>query len=369
MRELELEYDLHTVLAESGRASVRWARHHTTGREVVVKTIFIGEGRGASAAQTFLDACTAVRRLRLPSLPVVREHGVTPRGVAYLIMEPLECSPMMPPATVAALVRTLIPVAKDLEILAHHRAPHLNLRPSNLVTCAGRVRLLGLGTGHLGSLPTPSGNGDDPYVAPELLRPSTDGAPPWRADLYGFGMTMACMLEAILQNDEDEASADPFSGLADPTPVTTLLRACGAEHPDHRPESFLEVYELLLESLGGAVSPSPTSATAIGEDPSLERTTPIEPPQDVILERVSTEDCQDQPPARPSGSAPAHAGEAPAGRADEAGEPPTHDLEAEDIEISPPWTPADEDGGFDPLPLIAGLAVLAAVIVALLVLF
>jgi len=267
-REITESFRLERVLKSSTSGIVLRAADPATGAAVAIKLIPCGSPAHLEANQRrFMEAMGALVALRPPAFPRLIDHGFTPDGSAFLVMEFVEGTRFdaLPPEPAGRLLGLVLGAVDGLEKLAKAGIPHGGIAPDNLfaVTTDDResVRILGFGTSayHAGEPPARADlmTGLD-FRAPERLDPTIAvSEPDWRADVYSLALTAATMLRAQLSpldsaNPSASIPAAATSGLADPTALRATLERALRRNPAERSSSWDEFRLGLRHALSGA---------------------------------------------------------------------------------------------------------------------
>src|SRR5262245_40074863 len=163
--EIEERYSRVQVVTEGPPASLARAVDAASGAAVYLKCVFPSPadpaGDPAADPERLARALGSLAELRHPSLPPLRDFGLSPDGGAWLAFEPvpggdsglsLDALAGAPPAQVLPL---LLQATDALEALAGRGLAHLNLALENLVVLPNfpgdeeRLMIFGLGTGIL----------------------------------------------------------------------------------------------------------------------------------------------------------------------------------------------------------------------------
>jgi eukaryotic-like serine/threonine-protein kinase len=211
------KYRIERLVGGGAMGSVWAARHATLGHSVAIKFIHPRLAEKAESARRFETEARAAAKLRSRHAVQVYDHGTTPDGQHYIVMEFLEGTSL----DEAIWERGALPPAEVIEIIAQaaqaldvaHRAGviHRDLKPENIMLAtdpeAGRLgytvklvdfgiaKLLdddvarsGMGTTHAGAVV-----GTPTYMSPEGL---TGSAPVGTAsDIWSLG---ACAYAAMV---------------------------------------------------------------------------------------------------------------------------------------------------------------------------
>jgi hypothetical protein len=194
------QYELLEELGAGGMGRVYKARHRLMDRVVALKVL---RGRWLGRPGTVSRFRQEIRALaRLDHPHIVRAHDADQAGGQhFLVMEYVEGTDLarrvrergpLPVAEACACVRQ---AATGLQHAHDHGLIHRDVKPANLIqTADGQVKLLDLGVA-LFAADVPEADlvvGTADYMAPEQWQPmgSLDG----RADVYGLGCTLYCLL-------------------------------------------------------------------------------------------------------------------------------------------------------------------------------
>src|ERR1700722_17189952 len=266
-------------LGEGGMGSVWVADHLSLRTQVVVKFMAHELAKSPEATARFSREAAAASQVKSPHVVQMLDHGVSPDGSPYIVMELLEgrdldqhlhaAARLKPTEAVAVLAQLARALSK-----AHERGiVHRDIKPSNVFLCdAGSgelfVKLLDFGiakgpeVGIVGST-TRTGTfiGSPYYMSPEQVVGAKDID--LRSDLWSLGVLMYESLTG-----EKPFFAETVGGLAlkihrDPLPKPStanpalpmavddwFLRACARE-PSERFGSAKEMAEALAVAVTG----------------------------------------------------------------------------------------------------------------------
>jgi serine/threonine protein kinase len=286
-------------LGEGGMGAVWVADHIALRTQVVVKFIAEGLKDSKEATERFSREAAAAAQVKSPHVVQTFDHGFTPDGIPYIVMELLEgrdlgafleseqrCSPELVVEIIAQLARALD--------RAHERGiVHRDIKPGNIFLCDGGrgdvfVKLLDFGIAKGVDVPridsgTKTGAmiGSPFYMSPEQILGSK--SVDHRSDLWSVGVVA---YEAL--TGEKPFDAETMGGLAikihsEPLPLPStkvsglspavdawFQRACSRPVPD-RFATAKEMAETLAAALGGEMPRSvdlPRSTTGASRDPS-----------------------------------------------------------------------------------------------------
>ena len=265
-------------LGAGGMGSVWVAEHLSLRTEVVVKFMSAELAASEQAAARFAREAASAAQAKSPHVVQMHDHGITPDGVPYIVMERLEgrdlgrhleeVGPLLP----AAFATILDQIAKALR-RAHERGiVHRDIKPDNVFLCdtdGGEtfVKLLDFGIAKSAdglqgnSTSTGAVVGTPYYMSPEQVIDAK--TIDFRSDLWSVGVLAFKALTGKLP-----FFADSFGALAlaihhgpIPKPSTQnpalpaavdawFLRAC-ARDPEDRFASAREMADAFATSTGG----------------------------------------------------------------------------------------------------------------------
>lgn len=271
------KYRLEECLGEGALGVVHRAVHLGLEKAFAVKLLKTAGASTPAALARFRTEALALGRLRHPHIVEVTDSGVDDStGTPYLVMEHLEGVPL----SELCRDRGPLPLPRALAILeeiagavdAAHRAGilHCDLKPGNVLVCAGGVKVLDFGLAELGghepsSHGAPAGSpaltatgalpGTPLYVAPELIR---HGEASPASDVYSFGVIAYELLGGrppfqgtVTQVLAGHLGAEP-PRLALPAEVWQALRQALEKEPALRPRTAGEVVRRLREGAARA---------------------------------------------------------------------------------------------------------------------
>jgi hypothetical protein len=239
-------YRCAAPLGAGGFGEVWAAVDEVTGRDVAVKRLPMAAGVGLPRIRREL---AALRHARVPGVVRLLDDGVE-EGAAWIVMERLSGPAFLAGVgdwadvvdDVRALLRTLTAVHRTGIV-------HGDLKPSNIVTVAGRGPVLvdfGVARGRALAAETASLGFTRPYAAPELLAGASPGP---GADLYAVGVMLFEFLSGLRFDGWGAAGRPPLGDAASAVPceVATLVERLTDADPARRPREALQV----LEAVGG----------------------------------------------------------------------------------------------------------------------
>jgi serine/threonine protein kinase len=270
-REITETFRLERVLKSSKSAIVFQAVDPRTGNVVAIKLIPPGAPADMKVCQTrFLAAMDALAALHPPGFPTLFDHGFTPDGSAFLVMEFIAgaCIDVSTGSSPTRVIRLVLEVTESLEKLAERGIAHGNLSPDNLFAFrrgdGEGVKILGFGTaafqaGALARTGLTLVDGAQ-FAAPERLEPATAAQlPDWRGDLYSLALTTCELLgaeAAPLDAPTPSVTLPPqvHQRLVDPVVLRAILEQSLRRDPAARPGSLDEFRQALELALFGVNS-------------------------------------------------------------------------------------------------------------------
>ncbi len=281
-------YQIESVLGEGGMATVYRARHTLVDRPVAVKIMSTQLAKNPAMKERFRREAKNAAAVAHPNIIRIDDHGETPDGTTYLVMEVLEGAPLsalieggpIPPGRTAELglqISNGLARAHDFDVI------HRDLKPENIfiVDPTGprpQVKLLDFGIARSMHDPrlTNAGEifGTPQYMAPERVT-SIDAGP--SADLYALGVILFEMVTGQLPFDAGEitgffikhmtAAPPKPSALAPQCPrrLEELILALLAKKPEDRPVDAHQVAKelaVLVPEGSDSVAPPPAVATS-----------------------------------------------------------------------------------------------------------
>jgi serine/threonine protein kinase len=235
---LDERYRLDEKIGAGGYGAVYRGMHLELKHPVAVKVL---QARGSvppQAVQRFRQEGISACRVRHPNAVAVTDFGITPAGVAFLVMELLEGHGLDEELVargrlpLARCVEVAVPVCRVLAAAHEAGIIHRDIKPSNVflgLTPGGEVvKLLDFGiariSGELDQQLTMEGIvlGTPAFIAPERVRGAAyDG----RSDVYGVAAMLYRMLSGHLPFAD--TVGDPQAMLSaklssDPVPLRAL---------------------------------------------------------------------------------------------------------------------------------------------------
>jgi serine/threonine protein kinase len=291
-REITESFQLQRVLKSSKSAIVFQAAEPATGKVLAIKLIPPGSPAELPVCQArFLAAMGALTSLRPAGFPLLIDHGFTPDGSAFMVMEfitgaRLDTLTGSPPART---LRLLIQAVESLEKLADKGVAHGNLSPDNLIVVGNgeeeSIKILGFGTaafqvGALAGAGLSLAEGPAEFAAPERLEPATAGAEPdWRSDVYSLALTTCAILGAeVAPPDAPTPSVglphQVHQRLQDPVVLRAILEQSLRRNPAARPGSLDEFRQALQLALFGVTSRGAPAPELELEEPFVQSAPP-----------------------------------------------------------------------------------------------
>ncbi|HXO22514.1 MAG TPA: hypothetical protein VOA87_21545 [Thermoanaerobaculia bacterium] len=319
-REITERYKLEKILKSSRSGSVLRASDIASGQAVVVKLLTLPPAastaaEGGDPAVRFTRTAAALAALPHPSLPAIRDFGLTPDGSAFLVMERLEGRGFESLAGGATrrIVLLLGQAIDGIELLASRELAHHNLSPDNLLVihpAADGIKMLGLGTALFREAAATSAGENARFRAPEELAPPPGGIPAaegWRSDLCSLALSACHVLGATVTFTDTPAPqvALPLSlgfQLQDAEALRRLFEQCLRRNPAERP-TFAQARNALRRSIGEPpikeapvvpIKAAPVQPTPVQRPPVPE--TPRQPAP--VLEALVSPLLPEEPPER-----------------------------------------------------------------------
>jgi hypothetical protein len=272
----------YTLLHRAGAGGMGVVYRATDGeRDVALKLL---ERPGRAAERRFAREAALLARLEHPGIVKYLEHGTTPEGAPYLVMEWLEGCDLATHVraqrlTVAQGLALTLAAARALAVAHASGVIHRDLKPSNLYLVGAELQQLkvidfGIARDLAGEHAlTSTGDwlGTPAYMAPEQLRGAHDA----RTDVYGLGATLYECLAG--QPPFVGEPGEVLSAVLTETPVGLAARARGvppevdalvsrmlAKDPAERPKD-LSALALEIAALMGEPLPTLSSALSAQE--------------------------------------------------------------------------------------------------------
>lgn len=207
---LDQRYRLGRLLGQGGMACVYLGEDTRLGKAVAVKVLHREYALQPKVVQRFSQEARAISRVRHPNVVDVTDHGITPDGTVYLVMELLQGEDLSTtleregPLPWSRLGPIALQICAALATVHRAGIVHRDIKPSNCyrVRVAGNpdvIKVLDFGIAKVLEGPAPGAPqsttgsllGTPEYMAPELpkgLRPDA------RVDIYSLGVLIYKLL-------------------------------------------------------------------------------------------------------------------------------------------------------------------------------
>jgi serine/threonine protein kinase/ActR/RegA family two-component response regulator len=304
------KYRLDRTIGAGSFGAVFEAVHLTLQRPVAVKVLQSNFDLGKEALSRFQQEGISACRVRHPNAVEVLDFGVTPGGVAFLVMELLEGSPLSDamyqdgPLEPLRCAEILMPVCEALAEAHSVGIIHRDIKPANIFLHRNRrgevVKVLDFGIAKLlndsavdqnstldgGLLGTPA------YMAPERVQGlDYDG----RTDVYSLGVMLYQMLSGQLPFGDDSGLSPVAMAMKQVQEQPLPIRAL-------RPDLPITVEAVLMQALEKDPGHRPT-AEIFGRELAMALGLPVESSRLASVQRNSggaAPPPQQQQPPRPS---------------------------------------------------------------------
>lgn len=286
-------YHLLRRIGQGGFATVYEALDRKLGKKVAVKVLSPRFAAKEEYRRRFVQEARAAARLHHRLLVDVTDHGVTPDGLFYIVMEHLQgfslgerLREQPGPLPWRQVVAITIEVVKALEVAHQHGIVHRDVKPGNVFLVGGllegpdlQVKLLDLGIAKVhydvpdDEMPetreSQGAPGTPEYMAPEQI---TGGAKGPSVDLYAVGVLMYRLLTGalpftsktsweVLRMHVDDPPVPPTTRAPEaqiPPDLEAIVLRLMAKRPEGRHASATELRLALLDLLQRIPIPSLT---------------------------------------------------------------------------------------------------------------
>ena len=269
-------YLLEARIGSGTFGTVFRAKHVDLGQAVAIKVLQGSANANPDSLARFRREGITACRVKHPNAVQVMDFGVTPGGVAYLVMELLSGYSLDHELTdgrkvpLSRTVRIMVPVCEALAAAHRFGIVHRDVKPANIflhlaggeevpkVLDFGIARIVGEAAADPRVTLEGFIVGTPVYMAPERFRNQPlDG----RSDVYSVGITLYQMLTGRLPFAADqadpmavamrhlEAPPPPMGGDVPPAVEAVVMNAL-RKRPEHRPDA-LHLGQDLARAAGG----------------------------------------------------------------------------------------------------------------------
>ncbi|MBX3184007.1 MAG: serine/threonine protein kinase [Polyangiaceae bacterium] len=305
-------YKMLSPIDQGGMGEVVLAERLEDGAEVVVKLLLLKYANDPRLVDRMEVEAQILEALKHPNIVEVLDHGVTPEGRPFFVMERLHGRDLADHVDahgnlgVYEVVRLLSQLLAGLEAAHERGVIHRDLKPSNVFLAESfgsiKVKLIDFGIGKvLGNTdipapayPTEAGTlvGTPQYAAPEQVKGRTVDA---RTDLYAAGLLVyhliagrgpfdhSANMGAFMRAQLTEEPKPPSFYCPDPVPLELdeLLMRALAKDPADRFQSASEMRHDLQQVEALLRAPVGYAATTTWDAQEL-RTLALDPPSDSL---------------------------------------------------------------------------------------
>jgi len=256
-------YLLEARIGSGTFGTVFRAKHSELGHAVAIKVLQASASANPDSLARFRREGITACRVRHPNAVQVMDFGVTPGGVAYLVMELLSGYSLDRElvdgrkVTLSRTVRIVVPVCEALAAAHRHGIVHRDVKPANIflhlaggdevpkVLDFGIARIVGEAAADPRVTLEGFIVGTPVYMAPERFRNQPiDG----RSDVYSVGITLYQMLTGRLPFAADQGdpmavamrhleAQPPTMGGDVPPAIEAVVMNALRKRPEHRPDA------------------------------------------------------------------------------------------------------------------------------------
>jgi serine/threonine protein kinase len=220
-------YLLEHILGEGGMATVYAARHTLVDRTCAIKVMSPLLARDVVVRERFRREAKSAQRLSHPNVIEIYDHGETPDGTSFIVMEKLDGISLgglisQGPIAIGRALQIMIQICRGIARAHDLDVIHRDLKPENIFITwredrSDLVKLLDFGIARSLHDSRLTGQGElfgtPQYMAPERIT-NTDAGPP--ADLYALGIIFFEMVTGELPFQSADIASFFVKHLKDP---------------------------------------------------------------------------------------------------------------------------------------------------------
>ncbi|HEY9732271.1 MAG TPA: serine/threonine-protein kinase [Drouetiella sp.] len=269
-------YEIKKTLGAGGMSTVYLANHVLMNKLMAVKLLHDHLSTDVSAVQRFQREAQTVTLLSHPNILAVHDFGLSPDGVAYLVMDYIDGASLQ---EYIALKKTIhwqkacqffLQICSGLQHAHVKGVVHRDLKPGNIMMTRGEdhsymLKIVDFGLAKIcgddsAQRLTQTGEifGSPLYMSPEQCQ---GGMLDHRSDIYAMGIIMYETItgqppfrgKSIVETFQKQIIEPPPpipEALAVPAKLANIIYQSLAKDADDRPQSASEISEVIQEVLG-----------------------------------------------------------------------------------------------------------------------